>query len=318
MGRADPLTYFRYLPVGPLDEAWGLAVTTAGYVKIGPDMPYPPPGHPKGYVFSYDRGRILDEYQLHYIPRGGGTFESEPGEGTAPRRRTVEPGDFFLLFPGRWHRYRPRPATGWDEYWVGFRGHYVDRLVKAGFFVASQPVIRARGDASILDLFTEIFGSMRAERVGFSQVIASMTALMLARLHAARRARAGGGGRAESILREARRKLRDRLDRDVDPEELARELRVSYDWLRRMFPRHTGLPLHQYHLQLRLNKAMELLSGADCSVKEAAVRTGFTDEYYFSRLFKKKTGRSPTAWRRLRRGERKGRRADTGDPATVS
>jgi len=28
----------------------------------------------------------------------------------------------MLLFPGEWHRYRPRRAVGWDECWISFRG----------------------------------------------------------------------------------------------------------------------------------------------------------------------------------------------------
>ncbi len=48
---------------------------------------------------------------------------------------------------------------------------------------------------------------------------------------------------------------------------------------------------------------MELLSGSsDCTVKEAAYRSGFDDEHYFSRLFKKKTGRSPKNWQRQVQG----------------
>ena len=74
-----PETYFRYFPASPLDEDWGIFVTTAGYVNIAPGAKYPPPGHPKGYAFDWQHGRKLHEFQLHYITRGGGIFESRTG-----------------------------------------------------------------------------------------------------------------------------------------------------------------------------------------------------------------------------------------------
>ena len=296
--KSVPETFFRYLPVSPRDKAWGLYVTTAGYVKIVSEMDYPPPGHPESYALSWQSGRVLDEYQLHYFPRGAGVFESRPGG-----RRKIEAGDFFLLFPGTWHRYAPLRQTGWDEYWIGFKGNQIDELVRQGFFSAKKPAFKPRVEHGALDLFSDIFIQLRAEPIGFMQVIAAHTLQMLAGVLAGNRARQSGT-RAGQIIHAAKHRLRGGLDRDIDLHAVARELGVSYAWLRRMFRRYTGLPPHQYHLQLRLNKAMQLLANSGCTVKEAAKQTGYADEYYFSRLFKLKTGRSPAAWKRLALGHR--------------
>ena len=40
----------------------------------------------------------------------------------------------ILLFPGEWHSYYPDSETGWDEYWVGFRGVHIDRRVGKTLF----------------------------------------------------------------------------------------------------------------------------------------------------------------------------------------
>ena len=40
----------------------------------------------------------------------------------------------ILLFPGEWHSYYPDRETGWDEYWVGFRGIHIDKRVEKKFF----------------------------------------------------------------------------------------------------------------------------------------------------------------------------------------
>ena len=53
---------------------------------------------------------------------------------------------------------------------------------------------------------------------------------------------------------------------------------------------------YQYFIGIKMHKAKELLEGGDQAVKEVAFRLGFKDEYYFSRLFKSKTGVSPSQW----------------------
>jgi hypothetical protein len=131
-------------------------------------MAYPPLGHPENYALSWQNGRVLDEYHLHYFSAGGGVLERDPGG-----RMQIETGDFFLLFPETWHRYAPVRRTGWHEFWIGFKGRQMNYLVKAGFFFKARPVYKPRVQHQALDLFTEIFMQLREEPIGFMQVIAA-------------------------------------------------------------------------------------------------------------------------------------------------
>lgn len=72
---------------------------------------------------------------------------------------------------------------------------------------------------------------------------------------------------------------------------------MSYATFRRVFRQHTGLPPNQYLLNLRIHKAKALLGNSRMPVKEIAEATGFDSIYYFSRLFKQKTGMAPIQWR---------------------
>ncbi|MEP6663422.1 MAG: AraC family transcriptional regulator [Verrucomicrobiota bacterium] len=287
-------TYFRYWPVSPRDQDWGIYVTTAGYVNVAPGAEYPPAGHPKGYAFNWQQGRKLHEFQIHYITRGGGIFESKTGG-----HKQIEPGSIFLLFPGEWHRYTANQKTGWHEYWIGFDGDYARRLFRKGFLTLRSPVLKQRGEHALLDLFTDVVGEMRAGRIGFSQVIGATTALILAIIHAASLAGRRIRSPAEAMIRRTKSLLHERLDQPVELQRLADELHVGSAWLRRNFRDQTGLTLNHYHLQLRINRAMHLLSGTSASVKEIAAQTGFEDPHYFSRVFKKKTASNPKTWRRL-------------------
>jgi transcriptional regulator GlxA family with amidase domain len=65
-----------------------------------------------------------------------------------------------------------------------------------------------------------------------------------------------------------------------------------------MFKKYTGISPGQYHLQLRLIRAKELLISTDQSIKEISYDLGFQSIYYFSRIFKNKLGVSPSEIRK--------------------
>ena len=69
---------------------------------------------------------------------------------------------------------------------------------------------------------------------------------------------------------------------------------ISVSSLQRGFAKYFGMSPKQYLIQLRMNRALELLTENKLSVKEISFVCGFTDEKYFSRAFKKRYGCSPS------------------------
>lgn len=82
---------------------------------------------------------------------------------------------------------------------------------------------------------------------------------------------------------------------------IAKQLMVSYSKFRKDFKQVTGMSPNQYHLELRLGKASELLRASNLPVIEVADQTGFETLFYFSRIFKKKFNVSPREYRQLHR-----------------
>jgi AraC-like DNA-binding protein len=152
------------------------------------------------------------------------------------------------------------------------------------------------------DLLLEAFGSLlecaAACRPALQQVAASTTLYILSLLHSAQQPGLDGRHDVAAAIHEAMRRMAD-PDAEAEPlPKLARRAGVSYTWFRRIFGRHTGLSPHQYRLQLKVGRARRLLSETKLTVKEVAFRCGFQTEEYFCRLFKRKTGRTPSEWRR--------------------
>lgn len=86
--------------------------------------------------------------------------------------------------------------------------------------------------------------------------------------------------------------LKCHISENVSLEELARIGYLSAFHLARLFTREIGVPPHVYQVQLRLNKALELLRSGK-PVSSVALETGFFDQSHFTRAFKKKFGITP-------------------------
>ena len=159
----------RYLTIGASDEDWGIVVTTIGYQFIPPKSQYPLSCHPENYNFKPQTGRILNEYQLVYITKGSGYFSSQ-----SCKMQKINAGTMILLFPGEWHSYYPDKETGWDEYWVGFRGIHIDKRVEKRFFTKEEPLHKIGLSATIVGLYEDVLKFASQEKSGYQQMISSI------------------------------------------------------------------------------------------------------------------------------------------------
>ena len=80
--------------------------------------------------------------------------------------------------------------------------------------------------------------------------------------------------------------------------QIGLDLNYNPNYLNKLMIGHTGMTLHQYVLQSRLDYAMTLLHTTDRSVNDIALELGFHSLSHFSNYFKKETGTSPALYRR--------------------
>lgn len=84
---------------------------------------------------------------------------------------------------------------------------------------------------------------------------------------------------------------------DVKVEELAERIGVDRKYLRNLFTEYLGVSTKDYIMNLRIERAKELLSESDMPVIAVASSVGYSDALGFSKIFKKYTGLSPSDYR---------------------
>ncbi len=305
--------FVKYLPVNPRAVEWGVYCTDAGRNSIGPGVSYPPhaEAHPSEYRKNVTRRRVLDEYQIVYITRGEGVFRCATGCSIE-----IKDGDVFLLFPGVWHGYSPRREVGWDEYWVGFNGPYPRLLQKRRFLSPDTPIHRVGLREDILECFFDVFDAAARQGPGFQLCAGASIIQIIAKvLSSSDESRQLFG--TENIIERAKFYMEEKVYGDLDLHEVLEALSLSYSSLLKHFKDYTGLSPLQYFLQMKIARAKTLLEEGDVSVKEVAFTLGFDNQYYFSRLFHKKTGLAPSEWKRYCEG-RSTRRSRTPPPVDAS
>jgi len=102
--------------------------------------------------------------------------------------------------------------------------------------------------------------------------------------------------RKEALVNKALEIIRYR-EGALSVEELAGQLFVSKDYLRHLFRDFASQSPIQHIIHARIEKARDLLSRNNLSIKEVASDCGFESVYYFSRLFRKVTGLPPSSYR---------------------
>ena len=284
-----------YPGTGGHDEIWGMTVTTAGKQTVLPGSGYPLRSHPADYLFSTQKGRILNEYQIVYIVNGSGTFCS----GNRPPRK-VTSGSVLFLFPDEWHTYSPDKETGWEEYWVGFRSRYIDSIIAKRSITKEEPVHNIGISTGIISLYEEIISVLQHEKPGHLQLVASIIIHILGSIYFKEKNLSYADTATIEKINEARMLMKDPECR-LSTEGIAESVGIGYSKFRKIFKEYTGVPPTQYRLQQKLSKAKELLTSSMMNISEISYTLKFDNPCQFSIFFKNREGISPSEFRERNR-----------------
>ncbi|MFB9326078.1 AraC family transcriptional regulator [Paenibacillus aurantiacus] len=239
--------------------------------------------------------RMIECYSLHVVLNG--SVELQAGEEPVTLRR----GDLFCLFPDRLHSYRAveyATDSPLRLHWLAFDGpQAAELLARIGISVAS-PYLRGKATGELAELLSGQFAWMLE---GNRPVELQLSLYRLFSLLAPPDAPGLVVAADPGWLERSEAYMKNHYMEPITVADVARHAGVHRSHFYLAFQRRYGVSPKRYLIQLRMEKAAELVRHGTLTVTEIALSLGYADLYGFSRAFGQFHGIAPTAYRQ---GER--------------
>ncbi|HEX3040426.1 MAG TPA: AraC family transcriptional regulator [Caproiciproducens sp.] len=275
---------FRHSFKVSVHNSLGLAVYSCGIQRCGSCHSWGP--------------AIRDHYLIHYIISGHGVFTS--GGNSYP----LSAGDGFLVEPSRIASYSADKADPWEYCWVGFNGSDAKRLMLQTGLLNRNPVFHC-DDVGRLQQLLENINSVSGSSPSEEARMESALLLFLAEMMDQFGSRSAQHENGYDYVQKAIKFIDYNYSSDIDVNDVAASAEISRSHLYRLFMQHISMPPNEYLMRYRISKGAELLESNRFSVGEVAFSTGFSDQLYFSRVFKKYMGVPPSRYAAHNRKEDK-------------
>ncbi|MCL7942406.1 AraC family transcriptional regulator [Marinobacter sp. ATCH36] len=211
----------------------------------------------------------------------------------------VRAGDLALIPAGAAHRYTASPENPWTIHWVHYAGPLAENFREHMGFTDD---IRIQHIGRQPRLLVDFNGLLSVRQTGFRTPGLVHVANRLRQLLAAVPLSVVEAGEAQQPdLDIIHSFMREHLDERISLAQLADLTGLSPAHFATRYRALTGVSPIQHFLHLKVEQACQLLDTTDNSFTRISNMLGYDDNYYFSRLFKKVMGQSPTDYRHTHR-----------------
>ncbi len=231
-------------------------------------------------------------YGLQYNHSGGLRLRVDEGPV-----HQVEGAYAFLTHPGALFEYGPGGSNLRHHSYICFHGPRVERYRAGGLFPldAASPLIPVARPERFLSAMQETISLIFAERDYHDRAVLRLEELLL---QLQEHEPVAEECHQTPFLAALASEIRLQPEKAWDFGRISAELNVSETHFRRLFKRFCGQAPQQYLIEQRLRRAARLLSEGRELVKNVAAQVGIDNEFYFSRLFKRKFRLAPADYRR--------------------
>jgi AraC-like DNA-binding protein len=259
----------------------------------------------------YIAGRQLAPPQMAFVVRFprlsltlSGTDEIEIEHGATSRLLTLRKGEAVFVPPNCWNRPMWRLPVKtlhllFGEKLIGMS--MVDHeggqgIEQAHVWKSGIPWRVGDPTSEILKALTAIAAQERTAPMDAMLVNALLYATLQSMQHPTVHLSGKGRDRFERICLY----VQEHCHQDITRESVAEQFRLSPNHLSRLFHQEGLMKYNDYVARVRIDRAKYLLASYDVPLDEVAVACGFRDTCYFCRVFKKRTGQTPTHYRLAR------------------
>ncbi len=227
---------------------------------------------------------IRNYYMFVLVNKGEATFYHKSGN------ITLKPHDLLVMCPGEKIHYVAN--TPWSIQWVGLYGQTVEQYMDLLSVNGNNPIIHIQHYYETEKILNELYDSIgeRYEYAKCHQISLIYQFFSILLRNSNRRLNV-------DIAHSAKKIIDYNFDKDITIKDISDSLYVSHEYLTRRFSDLFGLSPKEYLINKRIELAKKLLRENNASVMEISNSVGYDDQLFFSRIFKKKTGVSPLAYR---------------------
>lgn len=230
---------------------------------------------------------VRSEHIIHYVTKGRGRIYCNG------REYTVTAGESFVVRPYRMIRYVPDTDDPWGYAWCIIDAQSVEMMMEQLVFKQDDVTIGYVEPAKIVPLYRMLdevgnFPEAAMTRYGLAHAIVGvyLDAYPQHRLTA-----------SEALYERAVQIVERKFHSDkYSVADIAADLNISGATLYRLFVTKSGLSPNTYLQSYRIQQAQKMLK-AGLTIKETALSCGFSDQFYFSKAFKKIAGLTPTEYK---------------------
>ncbi len=239
-----------------------------------------------GYKISRKKSEIS---VIEYVEKGRGTIVLDG------RKYTAEQGDVYILPAGIRHEYYSSADEPWVKKFFNVKGTLFLDLLR-DYSLDNVVVIK---NCNVKALFDEIYELSRSKSESGDLFYDKLT-LKLHELLINIKSIASPNTNSDELLK-VKEFIDKNLEKIITNDELAELIFRSNDYLIKSFSRRYGKTPYEYQIDQKIIAAKRLLQYTQLSVGDVSKRLGYSDQHYFSNLFKKKCGISPLNYRKTKK-----------------
>lgn len=215
----------------------------------------------------------------------------------AGRRHEVTQSQLVWVNCHHAHAYGSVPDDPWELYWLRAEGRSLDRLAQM-LQVRTQPVLDGIDCERTKPVFERIFTRMQSTKPGDTASCDAAVAEIIAIAYEARPSLLDSAApELPPAVVKALEQMRLYYHKPTRVAELAATAGMSESHFSRMFKAAMGTSPIDWLRRERINQAKRRLVESDDAIKEVAQQVGYSDQFFFSKDFKKMTTLTPTQFR---------------------
>ncbi len=250
---------------------------------------------PKAQYHYRERKHGCNDYILFYCM--GGIGHLEYGE----HKCMLKANQYIILPPDQYHRYQADINDPWTIYWVHFSGTKLHELEEQFRLVQYGQPCDIYYSEEILQTWEEMYHSLdkgyAADNIGFANLTLYRFLSFFIYPNRKTLMQKEASGLQPSWVDESVLLMKANIDARYTVDDLAEKAKLSASHYTALFKKSTGMSPMDYFIRMKIQYACQLLSQSRLKIKDVSDKVGYEDPYYFSRIFKKVTGKSPAQYK---------------------